>query len=183
MIYFDGSRNIITATALLCLLIVVSLSANAAASTHNAAKLSLIGEYSKQASPPLDDTFTIMEKLRAGASSDDEYDEEYDLEEYDDEEEEDSAIDEKLSKAAEAVMEKARKKRAEETKAAIAATSTKVSKKKKRSLLKMLKLPYVLRAFLNPFTIAAMTKHYFASLFNVNYLEEQVSHFSTSVQL
>ena len=113
-----------------------------------------------------------MEKLRAGAE--DEYDEEYDMEgEYDSEEMDE--IDEKLSKAAEAAMEKARKKRAEETKAAIASSKVKATKKKKGNMLKILRLPYVIRAFLNPFTVAAMTKHYFASLFNVNYLEDQVS--------
>lgn len=114
----------------------------------------------------------VMEKLRAGAE--DEYDEEYDMEgEYDSEEMDE--IDEKLSKAAEAAMEKARKKRAEETKAAIASSKVKATKKKKGNMLKILRLPYVIRAFLNPFTVAAMTKHYFASLFNVNYLEDQVS--------
>merc|ERR1719444_147546 len=74
--------------------------------------------------------------------------------------------------AAEAAMEKARKKKAEETKEKIAAVAK--SRKRRKSLLKIFRLPYVVRAFLNPFTVASMTKHYFASLFNVNYLEENV---------
>lgn len=113
----------------------------------------------------------IIKMIRAGADVDidsEAYDTEYD--EYDEEEEEEDEIDEKLSKAAEAAMEKARKKKAEETKEKIAAVAK--SRKRRKSLLKIFKLPYVVRAFLNPFTVASMTKHYFASLFNVNYLEE-----------
>ena len=105
---------------------------------------------------------------------DDEYEEEYDVEEEEEEEEEEyDEIDEKLSKAAKAAMEKARKKKEESTKKAI----SKATKKRKTSLFKLLRVPYVLRAFLNPFTVAAMTKHYLASLFNVNYMED-VSFFS-----
>jgi len=101
---------------------------------------------------------------------DDEYEEEYDDEDVEEEEEEEEydEIDEKLSKAAKAAMEKARKKKEESTKKAI----SKATKKRKTSLFKLLRVPYVLRAFLNPFTVAAMTKHYLASLFNVNYLED-----------
>lgn len=102
---------------------------------------------------------------------DDEYEEEYDDEDVEEEEEEEyDEIDEKLSKAAKAAMEKARKKKEESTKKAI----SKATKKRKTSLFKLLRVPYVLRAFLNPFTVAAMTKHYLASLFNVNYMEDNV---------
>jgi outer membrane biosynthesis protein TonB len=41
--------------------------------------------------------------------------------------------------------------------------------KKKGSLLKFLRLPYIVRACLNPFTVFAMTRAYWASLCNLNY--------------
>ena len=51
----------------------------------------------------------------------------------------------------------------------------KASKKKnKGSLLQSYKhvVPYILRAAMNPFTLFAMTKSYWASLFNLNYLQQ-----------
>jgi hypothetical protein len=38
----------------------------------------------------------------------------------------------------------------------------------------LLKMPYILRALLNPFTVMSMTKSYFASLFNIDYMKEEV---------
>ena len=53
---------------------------------------------------------------------------------------------------------------------------TKPIKIKKRSRQSpLLKLPYILRALLNPFTVMSMTKAYFASLFNINYMQDEVS--------
>lgn len=43
---------------------------------------------------------------------------------------------------------------------------------KKRTLFS---IPYVLKAFLNPFTVFAMTRGYFASLVNIDYLKEDSS--------
>jgi hypothetical protein len=37
------------------------------------------------------------------------------------------------------------------------------------------RIPYILRASLNPFTLLAMTKSYWASLFNLNYLQQQTA--------
>ena len=47
-------------------------------------------------------------------------------------------------------------------------------KKNKGSLLQSYKhvVPYILRAAMNPFTLFAMTKSYWASLFNLNYLQQ-----------
>jgi len=139
-------------------------------------KINSFSETSRRATPnsSLSLAFNVH---RGGAIDLDEYDDEYDDEDVEEEEEEEEEeydeIDEKLSKAAKAAMEKARKKKEESTKKAI----SKATKKRKTSLFKLLRVPYVLRAFLNPFTVAAMTKHYLASLFNVNYMED-VSFFS-----
>ncbi|GAX26951.1 hypothetical protein FisN_9Lh255 [Fistulifera solaris] len=46
------------------------------------------------------------------------------------------------------------------------------SKKKKNSLMKLLHIPYIVKASLNPFTFFAMTKAYWASLFNLDYLKK-----------
>ena len=46
--------------------------------------------------------------------------------------------------------------------------AVKKTKKKRR----LLSIPYVLKAFLNPFTVFAMTRGYFASLVNIDYLKE-----------
>jgi hypothetical protein len=59
--------------------------------------------------------------------------------------------------------------------AAVMAKTKVVHKRKKRrtkSLLAALSVPYVLRAFLNPFTVFAMTRCYFASLFNIHYMTD-----------
>lgn len=49
------------------------------------------------------------------------------------------------------------------------------SKKNKGSVLQVYKrvVPYIIRAAMNPFTFIAMTKSYWASLFNLNYLHQQ----------
>jgi len=38
---------------------------------------------------------------------------------------------------------------------------------------RMFKLPYIVRALMNPFTVLAMTKAYWASLFNLDYLQKK----------
>lgn len=38
---------------------------------------------------------------------------------------------------------------------------------------RLFKLPYIIRAILNPFTVVSMTKAYWASLVNLNYLQQQ----------
>ena len=46
------------------------------------------------------------------------------------------------------------------------------SKKKSSGGGLIKKIPYIVRALANPFTVFAMTKGYFASLFNIDYLQE-----------
>ena len=100
-------------------------------------------------------------RISGGASFDDS--------EYDDDDESDSDVEEEetLSKSAVAAVKKSKKKK---TKAVTAAVSKSLSKSS--SSKSMLKIPYIVRAFLNPLTVLAMTKAYFGSLFNINYLDE-----------
>jgi hypothetical protein len=50
--------------------------------------------------------------------------------------------------------------------------STKTKKKKKSSLLKMLHIPYIIGACLNPITLFKMTKGFWVSLFDLDYLKQ-----------
>jgi hypothetical protein len=124
--------------------------------------------------------------LRAGSIDDSEYDyedsdEEEEYDEYDEEDEEDE--DAKLSVSAIKAMKKAQAKKQREAKSKVstslhkAATSTSKPKptKAKKTLKIMSKIPYVIRAFMNPFTVIAMTKGYFASLVNIDYMKEDTS--------
>ena len=38
-----------------------------------------------------------------------------------------------------------------------------------------MKIPYIVRACLNPFTVIAMTKAYWQSLFNIHYMEDDAA--------
>jgi len=106
-------------------------------------------------------------KTRGGAFDDS------DDEEYSDDESE-SEEEESISKSVVAAAKKSRKKKTKSVKKAVSASLSKTkspisSKKEKTSLLK---IPYVVRMFMNPLTVFAMTKAYFASLFNINYMDE-----------
>lgn len=112
-------------------------------------------------------TLNQIESLRAGAiaDSDDEYDDEYDSDE-----EEEVVVKTKLSKSAVKASKKSSTKKKKEVKAKVSKTLEKKTKKKSS-----FKIPYLLRAFLNPFTVAAMIKGYMASLFNIDYLQQVCS--------
>jgi len=115
---------------------------------------------------------------------DDESSYESDEEEYDDEEEEEVV---KLSKATVEASTKANAKQTKETKKAVSKSLSTSAKKKKSKDAKAkvaetksksksrIRIPYILKAFLNPFTVFAMTKGYFASLFNIDYLQQDTS--------
>jgi hypothetical protein len=107
---------------------------------------------------------------------DDEYDSEYDS----DEEEEDEPIVTTAKKLATSTKSATQKKAAVKTaamksKVSVAMASTSSSKAtvatKKRGIYKRF-VPYIVRACLNPFTLVAMTKAYFVSLMDINYLKE-----------
>jgi hypothetical protein len=133
---------------------------------------------------------------RGGATAVDEDDEELEDEEEDfseDEEEEEKRLEAELAvaKLAAATRKKTLKKKSQKAatkkasvKKVLKAGLTKekpvkkalkekpaVTKqeKKKGGILKFLRLPYIVRACLNPFTVFAMTKAYWASLCNLNY--------------
>jgi len=103
--------------------------------------------------------------------SDEEVDEsesEYESESESEEEEEEAAT---LLKSTVASTAKRQKKQKEETKSTMSAVLQK-QKKKRKSMFPKIRLPYLLRACLNPFTLFSMTKTYWASLINISYLEE-----------
>ena len=89
-----------------------------------------------------------------------------------DKEKEDFKLDASLAaaalKSATKTKEKTEKKERAEVKTAV---NTKLAKPKRKSLIKM--IPYILRASLNPITLLSMTKAYWASLFNLDYLKQK----------
>lgn len=122
-----------------------------------------------------------------GGSVSDEYDsEEYDSDDEEEEEEEEDIIieddeDEYDSDEEEkedivmvnSAVKATQKTKAKKTAAVKETVSAKLSvkKPKKPSLVKRF-VPYIVRACFNPFTVMTMTKAYFASLFNLDYLAE-----------
>ena len=111
--------------------------------------------------------------LRGGARAAVAIDDDSDDEEIDLDDEDETELDPKLTKAAMKSTTKSQSKRAAATKQAVSSKlKTKTYKKKQGGLLKALKVPYIIRACMNPFTVFAMTRAYFASLFNLNYLKE-----------
>ena len=109
--------------------------------------------------------------LAAEEEGSDEEEEESEDEEEDEEEDEDDSFDASLAAAAVKSSQKAKTKAASSKASTIKKTmSAKLSKpKKKSSLLKFLRVPYILRACLNPFTVASMIKHFWVSLLKLDY--------------
>mmetsp|Transcript_19514 Transcript_19514/g.35387 ORF Transcript_19514/g.35387 Transcript_19514/m.35387 type:complete len:212 (-) Transcript_19514:1887-2522(-) len=94
-----------------------------------------------------------------------------DEDEYDDETEEEEDI--VMVKSAVKASEKAKAKKTAAVKETVNAKLS-AKKAKKPSLVKRY-VPYIVRASLSPLTLLAMTKAYFASLFNLDYLAEDSS--------
>jgi hypothetical protein len=122
---------------------------------------------------------------RGGAvqNSDDESEDDESIEEQaedtDDEEvENQTAIDAALAASAAKSAAKARaRKVAQASSASKKAVNAKLfasapKKKKSSGLTKTLHVPYLLRALMNPFTAFAMTRAFWASLFNLDYLKQ-----------
>lgn len=118
--------------------------------------------------------------FRGGAA--DEYDsDEYDSE-YDSDEEEEEPIVTKAKKLATSTKSATQKKALKQTAVKNAALKSKVSVAmassssktvtKKKGIYKRF-VPYIVRACLNPFTLVAMTKAYFVSLMDINYLNKE----------
>lgn len=91
-------------------------------------------------------------------------------EEESDEEDEIVELDPKLTKATMKSVTKTKKKMESFSKTAI---NNKLRRAKKNVFLKG--IPYIIRASLNPITLLAMTKAYFKSLFDFNYLKKDES--------
>lgn len=71
------------------------------------------------------------------------------------------------------LVKSARSTIVKKTKKAVAASLAATKpKKKKTSIVKLLRIPYILGACLNPAIVVQMIKGYWASLFNVNYLKD-----------
>jgi hypothetical protein len=128
-------------------------------------------------------TNNILEQLRGGSSAataavvDDEESEDDEME--DDDEEEVGASDASMTRSIERAAQKAKNKAAKASKEAVSAkllftAPTQHSKGKTQSLLKKLMVPYILRALLNPLTLIRMTRGYWASLFQLEYLKANV---------
>jgi hypothetical protein len=127
----------------------------------------------------------LLIDIRGGAtlSNDESEDEESEDEEEEEseEEEEEEEFDAVLAASTAKAAAKAKAKKAAASKkamnaklasAAPKATATKKPKKKKTSILKMLHVPYIIGACLNPVTLFRMTIGFWASLFNLDYLQQ-----------
>lgn len=111
------------------------------------------------------ETIDFMNRIRGGSAAIDVDIESSDEEETDDEEEEEEAPT--LAKATRKAATKAVKK-------SVAAAMS-PPKKKSFSLGKFFKFPYIVKACLNPIVFFQMTAGYWKSLYNINYMAEQVS--------
>jgi len=122
--------------------------------------------------------------FRGGAASDEYDSDEYDSE-YDSDEEEEEPIVTKAKKLATSTKSATQKKALKQTAVKTAALKSKVSVAmassssssskpvaKKKGVYKRF-VPYIVRACLNPFTLVAMTKAYFVSLMDINYLNKE----------
>lgn len=119
-------------------------------------------------------------QTRGGAtvldSDDEEEDSDVESEDESESEEEDEEFDAVMAASAAKAAAKSRARKAAATKQSVNAKLAKMpvkhsKKKSSTSILKMLHVPYILRALLNPITIFTMAKGYWASLFNLDYLK------------
>jgi len=164
-----------TTAAVGCLLTVVSCYATAI--VHNPSTST-----TPRRSPLLVVRPDVLFSVRGGGDIDDEYDS--DMSESESESSEPIVVVKKaLSKSTVAAVKKSTKKATSKSKATVNASlktskPIQVKKKKKavsRSIAQVLHIPYIVRACVNPLTLFAMTRAYFASLFNINYLANQDS--------
>lgn len=129
---------------------------------------------------------SVTDIPRGGATAvgEDENDSEYDDLDSSDEEEE---FDPVLAKSALTAASKTKVKAVAVAKKAVSATllaTTPKPSKIKSSILKRLMVPYIIRACLNPLTFIRMTRGYWASLVNLNYLQQvrSVYHFDAGLR-
>lgn len=137
-----------------------------------------------------DDEEEVEEAVAITSSSDDDEEDEEDEDETEEEIVEKKSVtatkvDKKLATAALKSVTKTKEKivqhqtailkQAVQSKLSNSTPPSSKSKKNKGSVLQVYKrvVPYIIRAAMNPFTLIAMTKSYWASLFNLNYLHQQ----------
>jgi len=123
----------------------------------------------------------LLERFRGGADDDSDYDE-YDSDVEEDEAEPIVVKTKKLAAATKLATAKKTAQRTAVTKAKVSAAMSKgssatASPVKAKGVGSWYKrhIPYIVRACLNPFTLVAMTKAYFVSLMDINYLKEEPS--------
>jgi len=83
--------------------------------------------------------------------------------------------DDALFESALAATKKAKRKKTSATKKTLDAELAKSRPKRKKKSNIMSRIPYIVRACANPFTVFSMTRVYFASLFDIRYLEKDSS--------
>jgi hypothetical protein len=118
-------------------------------------------------------TTAVVEDEIEFESSDEDVDESQEQEheeEEEEEEEEEAALDPKLAKA---TQQKAATIKTKMVKQAVAAAVKPQKKKSSSSLTRMFHIPYIIKACLNPFTFIQMTRAYWSSLINLEYLAEK----------
>ena len=121
--------------------------------------------------------------IRGGASvsvneEESDFEEESDEEEEEEQEELDAALAASAVKSASKQQSKLASAKKSAVKKAVNAKLAPAKKKKSTSsggLLKILHVPYIVRACMNPFTCIAMIKAYWLSLFNLDYLKPDAS--------
>jgi len=111
--------------------------------------------------------------LRGGATIE-EIEDESEMVMSDEEEEEEHKFDPVLTKSAIKSISKNKDKKATLTKKTLS-SKLRVKKKTRGGILKLLKVPYIIRVSLNPVTLFSMTKAYFASFFSLDYLKKDDS--------
>jgi hypothetical protein len=122
--------------------------------------------------------------FRGGDSSDDDDEMQEEEQEYDEimDEEETEGEEEDVALTASSISATQKSVKNHLAKVILERKSKPVKRREKRNFSLFLKMPYILRALLNPFTVLSMTKSYFASLFNIDYMKEEVRD-TTTVRL
>ena len=172
-----SAPQLVSVALLLCMLSVVSVHGRSVPRSA----VSIPSRRAIQSTP----TVAFLPRGGATLAADDEYDSE---DEYDEESEDEEEAAASLAAAAKAkAMKKAAKKAALSASTVKAAAKVKSKKSKDAVNVKLaapsarssssrsplLKIPYIIRACLNPFTVIAMTKAYWQSLFNIKFMEEE----------
>ncbi len=115
-----------------------------------------------------------LHQIRGGAVVVDDDSDDYDVDDDDDDDDEKLATSTKTvvrRKKAAAIKSKVKVAMTSSSSSGSASSTTSKSAPKRKSLYKSY-VPYIIRACLNPFTLIAMTKAYFISLCDINYLKE-----------